>query len=238
MSGALLEMNDRLYAYLDAVSDREPAVLAELREETHNDPRFNMAVAPMQGQFMGVLVRALGARRIVEVGTYTGYSSLSMALALPDDGRMWCFDISEEWTGLAQKYWRKAGVADRIELRLAPGEESMDALVAEGHGGSIDLVFIDADKPNYHKYWERGLTLLRRGGLMIADNTLFQGVVSDDYDDERLKAHWAHRPKEILPELVGNTHAIRAFNEQIHKDDRVELSMIPVGDGMTLAVKK
>ena len=238
MSGALLEMNDRLYAYLDSVSDREPAVLAELREETHRDPRFNMAVTPMQGQFMGVLVRAVGARRIVEVGTYTGYSSLSMALALPDDGRMWCFDISEEWTSLARKYWQKAGMADRIELRLGRGEESMDALIAEGHGGSIDLVFIDADKPNYHKYWEQGLTLLRRGGLMIADNTLFQGVVTDDHDDEKLRAKWAHRSKEVLEELVGNTHAIRAFNEQIHNDERVDLSMIPVGDGMTLAVKK
>ena len=238
MSGNMLETNDRLYGYLESVSDREDAVLAELRAETQKDPRFNMAVSPLQGQFMGVLVRAIGARKIVEVGTFTGYSSLSMALALPEDGTMWCFDISEDWTALARKYWKKAGVDHKVELRLAPGTDSMDALIAEGHSGTVDLVFIDADKPNYPDYWERGLTLLRQGGMIIADNTLFQGVVPVEFDDDKLRAHWSTRSDDIQDMLVESTHAIRAFNERIHWDDRVDLSMIPVGDGMTLAVKR
>jgi predicted O-methyltransferase YrrM len=237
MSQELLSMTDELYDYLYAVSDREAPVLAELRAETRKDPRYNMQMTPNQGQFMQTLVLATGAKRILEVGTYTGYSALAMALALPPDGRLVTLDISEEWTRLGRKYWAKAGVADKIELRLAPGVQSMDALLREGKEGSFDIVFIDADKPSYPDYWERGLKLVRKGGLMIADNTLFQGVVGASYTDDRLRQHWAERPPAVREELVAATHAARAFARKIHQDPRVQLSMIPAGDGITLAVK-
>ena len=163
MSSARLMMNEDLYTYLDSVSDREPAVLGELREETLRDPRFNMAVSPMEGQFLGVLVRMLAAKKICEVGVFTGYSSLSMALALPPGGHIWCFDVSEVWTSVARKYWKKAGVDSKITLRLAPGAESMQGLIDTGHAGTFDLAFIDADKPSYRKYWDLAHSLLRTG---------------------------------------------------------------------------
>lgn len=238
MSGARVSMTDELYEYLDSVSDREPAVLAELREETQKDPRKNMQIHPMQGQFMAVLVEALAPKKIVEVGTYTGYSSLSMALALPEDAKIWCFDVSEEWTSLARKYWSRAGVDDRVELRLAPGAESLQALLDEGHGGSVDLIFLDADKPNYHVYWELALDLLRPGGLIIVDNTLFQELAPEDVSDDDIRKKFDFYGDDIIEILIESTHAIRAFNRQIHKDDRVSLAMIPVGDGMTFAVKR
>jgi caffeoyl-CoA O-methyltransferase len=237
MSGTMLHMTDELYSYLDSVSDREPAVLRELREETQRDPRFNMAVAPLEGQFLGVLVRMIGARKICEVGVYTGYSSLSMALAMPADGRMWCFDVSETWTAIARKYWQKAGVHEKITLRLAPGEESMRGLLDEGHAGTFDLVFIDADKPNYPKYWDFAHALLRRGGLALADNTMFQEVVLPRITDDDLRRKWSSRPPAVQQELIDYTHAIRAFNRKVHKDERFAISMIPVGDGMTFGVK-
>jgi caffeoyl-CoA O-methyltransferase len=230
-------MTDELYAYLDAVSDREAPVLAELRAETRKDPRYNMQMTPNQGQFMQTLVLATGARRILEVGTYTGYSALAMALALPADGRLVTLDVSDEWTKLGRRFWVKAGVAHKIELRLAPGVRSMDALIAEGQADSFDMLFIDADKPSYPDYWERGLKLVRQGGLLIADNTLFQGVVGASFTDDKLRRHWAARPPEVREELVQATHAARAFARKIHKDPRVQLSMIPAGDGITLAVK-
>ncbi|HEX7006499.1 MAG TPA: class I SAM-dependent methyltransferase [Alphaproteobacteria bacterium] len=237
MSQERLMMTDELYDYLYAVSDREAPVLAELRAETRKDPRFNMQMTPNQAQFMQTLVLATGAKRILEVGTFTGYSALAMALVLPPDGRLVTLDISEEWTRLARRFWDKAGVADKIELRLAPAVQSMDALIAEGQEGGFDIVFIDADKPNYPEYWERGLKLARQGGLVIADNTLFQGVVGPSFTDERLRQKWADRPKAVQEELIAATHAARAFAKKIHKDPRVQLSMIPAGDGITLAVK-
>jgi caffeoyl-CoA O-methyltransferase len=237
MSANLLRMNDELYAYLDSVSPDEPAVLRELREETMRDPRFNMAVTPMEGQFLAVLVRMAGARKICEVGVYTGYSSTAMALALPPGGHIWCFDVSEAWTSVARKYWRKAGVEERITLRLAPGAESMQWLLDTGHGGTFDLVFVDADKPNYPKYWDLAHALLRPGGTVIADNTMFQGFVPASKTDADIRAAVAKRPPEVQEEILQSAHAIRAFNRRVRSDKRFALSVVPVADGMTFAVK-
>lgn len=237
MSANLLAMNDELYAYLDSVSSREPPSLAALREETMKDPRFNMAVSPMEGQLLGVLVRMLNARKICEVGVYTGYSSLSMALALPPGGHIWCFDLSEAWTNVAKKHWQAAGVSDRITLRLAPGADSMQWLLDTGHAGTFDLVFVDADKPNYHRYWDLAHALLRKGGTVIADNTMFQAFVPARVTDADIRARFAHYPSAAQEEVVKAAHAIRAFNERIHADARFALSLIPVGDGMTFGVK-
>jgi predicted O-methyltransferase YrrM len=237
MSANLLAMNDELYAYLDSVSDREPAVLRALREETQKDPRFNMAVSPMEGQFLGVLVRMLAPKKICEVGVYTGYSSLSMALALPPGAHIWCFDVSEPWTSVAKKHWKAAGVDSRITLRLAPGAESMQWLLDTGHRGTFDLVFVDADKPSYPKYWELAHELLRTGGTIIADNTMFQSFVPPRITDADVRAKIANRPPAVQDEIVGSLHAIRAFNKQVHADKRFAISLVPVGDGMTFAVK-
>ena len=237
MSANLLAMNDELYAYLDSVSDREPAVLRALREETQKDPRFNMAVSPMEGQFLGVLVRMLAPKKICEVGVYTGYSSLSMALALPPGAHIWCFDVSEPWTSVAKKHWKAAGVDSRITLRLAPGAESMQWLLDTGHRGTFDLVFVDADKPSYPKYWELAHELLRTGGTLIADNTMFQSFVPPRITDADVRAKIANRPPAVQDEIVASLHAIRAFNKQVHADKRFAISLVPVGDGMTFAVK-
>lgn len=237
MSANLLAMNDELYAYLDSVSDREPAVLRALREETQKDPRFNMAVSPMEGQFLSVLVRMLAPKKICEVGVYTGYSSLSMALALPPGAHIWCFDVSEPWTSVAKKHWKAAGVDSRITLRLAPGAESMQWLLDTGHRGTFDLVFVDADKPSYPKYWELAHELLRTGGTIIADNTMFQSFVPPRITDADVRAKIANRPPAVQDEIVGSLHAIRAFNKQVHADKRFAISLVPVGDGMTFAVK-
>jgi len=200
-------------------------VLARLRAETGKLPRRFFQISAAEGQFMALLVKLIGARKILEVGVFTGYSSTVMALALPKDGRIVALDISEEWTAMARRYWREAGVADKIELRLAPAIDSMDALIKDGQEGSFDLVFIDADKPNYPGYYERALQLLRRGGLIIVDNTLFGGrVVGQNLEGlEQWQLDW--------------TEDVRKFNTKLHRDERVTLSMIPVGDGMTLALK-
>ena len=220
-----VEMNAVLYDYLKSVSLREPEVLARLRAETAKLPRRFFQISAAEGQFMALLVKLIGARKILEVGVFTGYSSTVMALAMPRDGRIVALDVSEEWTAMARRYWREAGVADKIELRLAPGIDSMDALIADGQAGSFDMVFIDADKPNYPGYFERSLALLRKGGLIIVDNTLFGGrVVGQNIEGlEQWQLDW--------------TEDVRKFNEKIHHDPRVTLSMIPVGDGMTLAIK-
>ncbi len=237
MSANLLAMNEELYAYLDSVSGREPPALAALRDETMKDPRFNMAVSPMEGQFLGVLVRMLNARKICEVGVYTGYSSLSMALALPPGGHIWCFDVSETWTSVAKKHWQAAGVSDRITLRLAPGADSMQWLLDTGHAGTFDLVFVDADKPNYHRYWDHAHALLRKGGTVIADNTMFQAFVPQRVTDADIRAKFAHYPPAAQDEVVKAAHAIRVFNKRIHADGRFAISLVPVGDGMTFGVK-
>jgi caffeoyl-CoA O-methyltransferase len=222
MSNRTIQVTDALYDYILAASSREPAVLARLREETAaaTGDRFRMQISPEQGQFMQLLARLTGAKRAVEVGVFTGYSSLAVALAMPDDGKIVACDVSEEWTSIARRYWADAGVAHKIDLKLAPALETLDALLAEGGGGSYDFAFIDADKGNYAAYYERVLALLRPGGLVAVDNTLWSGRVADASEGD--------------PDTV----AIRAFNEMVHHDDRVDLSLLPVGDGLTLALKR
>lgn len=229
---------DSYIDYIEAISGREDAVLAELRRETAQLRWAGMQISPLQGQFMQLLIRATGARRIIEVGVFTGYSSLAMALALPGDGGIVALDVSEEWTAMARRYWDKAGVAGRIELRLAPATQSLEAMIRDGELGRYDMAFIDADKPNYPAYWDRILTLLRPGGLIVVDNVLFGGSVLPDRDDAALEERYAHMEPENRAEMIASVKAIRAFNEEIGQDSRVDLSTIPVGDGLTLAVKR
>lgn len=219
MSNRTIGLDDALQAYLLAVSLREPELLAELRRETLAMPEAAMQIAPEQGQFMALLVRLLGARRILEIGTFTGYSALVMALALPPDGRIVACDISETWTTMARRYWERAGVGERIELRLGPALETLDALIGAGDADTFDFAFIDADKENYRAYFERTLVLLRPGGLIAVDNTLWGGSVVDPAKDD------------------PDTTAIRAFNAALRDDPRIDLSLVPIGDGLTLALK-
>jgi predicted O-methyltransferase YrrM len=219
MSNRSIPLTDSLYDYLLSVSLREPPLLLQLREETAALPTRSMQIAPEQGQFMGLLLRLMGARLCLEVGVYTGYSSLAAALALPDDGRIVACDVSEEWTSIARRYWRAAGVEHKVDLRLAPAVQTLDGLVAAGQAGRYDAAFIDADKQSYLAYYERVLLLLRTGGLILVDNTLWSGRVAD-------------------PEIAdADTVALRHFNEFLHRDTRIELSLVPIGDGLTLARK-
>lgn len=220
MSRTTLTLDDRLHDYLLRVSLRERDILRRLREETASHPMANMQVAPEQGQFMALLIRMLGARRILEVGVFTGYSSLAMALVLPLEGRIVACDVSVEYTDIARRYWREAGVSDRIDLRIAPAAETLDALLAAGQAGTFDFAFIDADKPNYRTYYERCLTLLRPGGVVAIDNVLWSGTVAD--------------PAQSDPDI----EAIRALNTALHGDERVDLSVLPLADGLTLARKR
>jgi caffeoyl-CoA O-methyltransferase len=220
MSNRSISLTDSLYQYLLDVSLRETGLLLRLREETAADPQARMQISPEQGQFMALLAKLTGARRCLEVGVFTGYSSLCVAAALPADGRIVACDVSEHWTSIARRYWAEAGVAHKIDLRLAPALEPLDALLAAGEAASYDFAFIDADKTNYVGYYERVLVLLRPGGLVVADNTLWSGRVAD-------------------PEVADeDTVALRHFNELLHRDSRVDLSVLPVGDGLTLARKK
>lgn len=220
MSNRSIALDAPLYEYLLSASLRESAVLARLRAETAAHPRANMQIAPEQGQFMALLVRLLGATRCIEVGVFTGYSSLAVALAMPPTGRIVACDISEEYTAVARRYWAEAGVAGRIDLRIAPALETLDGLLAAGGAGAWDFGFIDADKGAYPDYYERLLELLRPGGLVAVDNTLWDGAVADADNQE--------------PDTV----AIRAFNEKLRDDARVDLSLVPIGDGLTLARKR
>jgi len=220
MSNRSISLTDSLYRYLNEVSLREPPLLLALREETADLTQRSMQIAPEQGQFMALLVRLIGARQCLEVGVFTGYSSLATALALPADGRIVACDVSEEWTAIARRYWERAGVAHKIDLRLAPALQTLDALLAAGRGDTFDFAFIDADKTGYLSYYERALQLLRAGGVVLIDNTLWSGRVAD-------------------PEFVDtDTVALRQFNEVLHRDERVDLSLLPVGDGLTLARKR
>lgn len=214
-----LGLPDAVYEYLLAHSVREPAVLTALREETAADPAARMQIAPEQGQFMALLVKLSGARRIIEIGVFTGYSSLTMALAMPPDGRLLACDVDPHWTAIAQRYWARAGVAERIELRLAPALETLAALRASGEAERFDLAFIDADKANYDAYYEHCLELVRPGGLLLIDNVLWGGRVAD--------------PAALDPDTV----AIRALNAKLRDDPRVTSSLVPIADGMTLALK-
>ena len=220
MSNRSISLTDSLYDYLLSVSLREPDRLLKLREETAADPAARMQISPEQGQFMGLLARLMGARRCLEIGVFTGYSSLAIALALPDDGRIVACDVSEKWTSVARRYWAAAGVAHKIDLRLATAMDTLDRLIAAGEAGTFDFAFIDADKENYVGYYERALQLLRPGGLVVADNTLWSGRFAD-------------------PENVeADTVALRHFNELLHGDSRVDLSLVPIGDGLSLARKR
>jgi len=220
MSNRSISLTDALYEYLLSVSLREPQLLLDLREETAALPGAGMQISPEQGQFMALLARLMGARRCLEVGVFTGYSSLVVALALPEDGRIVACDVSEKWTAVARTYWQAAGVDHMIDLHLAPAVATLDALIADGASGTFDLAFIDADKANYLAYYERALALLRPGGLIMVDNTLWDGRVID-------------------PEVSdADTVAIRHFNETVHADTRVDVSLLPVGDGLTLLRKR
>lgn len=220
MTAKTLQMSDRLHAYLLANSLRETPVQRQLRRLTQRLPRATMQIAPEQGMFLQLLVRLLRARRILEVGTFTGYSALAMALALPRSGRILTCDLSPEWTAIARRYWKEAGVSQKIAVRLAPALATLDALLARGEAGGYDLAFIDADKTNYANYYERCLALVRRGGVIAIDNTLWYGRVIDP------------RRRD------ADTRAVRAFNRKLHRDRRIELSLVPIGDGLTLALKR
>ncbi len=220
MSRRTLPLDDRLYRYVLEASLREPPALAALRAETDGHPQANMQIAPEQGQFMQLLVRLTGARRVLEVGVFTGYSSLAIALALPPDGYLLACDVSDEFTAVARWHWAAAGVTERIELVLAPALETLDARLGAGEAGSYDFAFIDADKEGYVDYYERTLALLRPGGLVAVDNTLWGGAVADTAD------------------ISAETAAIRRFNEHVREDQRVDLSLVPIGDGLTLARRR
>jgi len=220
MKRKTIGLDDALYDYVLATTLRDDDILARLREETGALEWGRMQIAPEQGQLMALLTRLVGARNAIEVGVFTGYSALSVARALPGDGRLVACDVSEEWTAIARRYWKEAGVDHKIDLRLAPATETLDRLIAEGGAGGYDIAFIDADKANYDAYYERCLTLLRRGGLILIDNVLWGGAVLDEADQS------------------ADTEAIRALNEKVGRDDRVDGVMLPVGDGLTLAMKQ
>ena len=220
MSKQTIGLDDRLYNYLLSVSLREPEILRQLRQETNNHPQAIMQISPEQGQFMALLVQLLGAKKTLEVGVFTGYSSLSVALALPPDGKIIACDVSEEYTAIARRYWQKAGVADKIDLRIAPALETLDRLLADGQAQTFDFAFIDADKVNYEGYYERSLQLVRPGGLIAIDNVLWGGKVADSQFQN------------------SSTLAIRALNQKLHHDERITLSLVPIADGLTLALKR
>jgi predicted O-methyltransferase YrrM len=220
MSSRTNFMPHEVHAYLVAHSVHEIPVQVALREETKKLPMAGMQISPEQGQFLGWLVRLLGVRRALEVGTFTGYSALCVALAMPKDGRLVCCDTSREWTAIGERHWSLAGVRDRIDLRVAPAIDSLAGLIAEGAAGTIDFMFIDADKTNYAAYYERGLALLRPGGVIGVDNTLWGGKVADP------------------AVTTDDTVALRQFNRLVHADARVDASMLPIGDGLTLIRKK
>ncbi|MGG5873964.1 O-methyltransferase [Pseudomonas peli] len=220
MTNRTLNLDSALYQYLLDVSLRETPLLKRLREETAQLSMARWQIAPEQGQFMALLVQLTGARRIVEVGTFTGYSAICMAQVMPEDGRLICCDIPGEYNATAERYWREAGLSSRIEQRLAPALETLAELEAEGLAGSIDLLFIDADKANYPAYLEHALRLVRQGGLILFDNTL-----------------WSGRVLEEKPESA-DTRAIQKLNLALRDDPRIDLSLLPLGDGLSLCRKR
>jgi len=219
MANKTLSLTNALYAYLVEHSVREPEILRRLRAETGQDRMSMMQIGPEQGQFMQLLVRLMRAKNCLEIGVFTGYSSLAVALALPADGCILACDISEQWTAIARRYWQEAGVSAKIDLRIAPALSTLDKLIESGKSACFDFAFIDADKVNYLGYYERALTLVRSGGLIAVDNILWGGQVID---------------KKSKSE---DTQAIRRFNDRLYSDSRVQLSLLPIGDGLTLALK-
>jgi predicted O-methyltransferase YrrM len=218
--GRAISMTDSLYQYLLGNSLRDHPVLRELREETAKLPQAVMQIGPDQGQLLALLTRLVGAKRCIEVGVFTGYSSLAVAMALPEDGTILALDVSDEWTSIARRYWKKAGVEHKIDLRLGKALSTLDTLISLRESGRYDMAFIDADKGNYLAYYERCLELVRRGGLIAIDNTLWSGRVADPANKD------------------ADTVALRAFNQALHHDERVDLALLPVGDGLTLALKR
>lgn len=220
MSNRTIKITDELYQYMLDVSVRESGILRRLRQETARMSSANMQSSPEQGRLLALLVQLLGARRCIEIGVFTGYSSLSVALALPDDGRIVACDVNEDYTAVARRYWREAGVEHKVILKLAPAMKTLDKLIAADEERQYDFAYIDADKTNYAEYYERVLKLLRPGGLIAVDNTLWGGGVVDDGDHS------------------DSTVAIRAFNAKLFADERIDLSLVPIGDGLTLARKR
>lgn len=220
MSNRSIELDDRIHDYLLSVSLREHPIARKLREATLAMPEHNMQIAPEQGQFMALLLRLIGARQCIEVGVFTGYSSLLLAAALPADGRIVACDINANYTARAQPFWEQAGVAERIDLRIAPAEETLAELLAHEGPERFDFAFIDADKGGYDGYYESCLALLKPGGVMAIDNTLWHGSLAD-------------------PAITdADTEALRALNLKLHDDERIDLSLIPIGDGLTLCRKR
>lgn len=220
MANKTLGLEKSLYDYLQLVSLREPEILALLREETAQHTMSRMQIAPEQGQFMALLVQLMKAKKTLDIGVFTGYSSLVVALALPPEGKVVACDVNEEYTAIARRYWHKAGVADKIELHIAPALETLDSLIAKGEADTFDFAFIDADKSNYDNYYERVLQLVRSGGLIAIDNVLWSGRVANPQEQD------------------NRTNNIRAFNQKLHQDSRITISLIPIADGLTLALKR
>jgi len=219
MGKQTIGLEQNLYDYLLAVSLREAAILTELRQETASLPMAQMQISPEQGQFMALLIKLLGAKKTLELGVFTGYSSLVVALSLPANGKIVACDISEEFTSVARRYWEKAGVADKINLHIGPALETLDKLLENGAAETFDFAFIDADKGNYPHYYERSLQLIRPGGLIAVDNVFQAGRVADTAIQD------------------NQTNSIRAFNQKLLEDTRVTLSLVPIADGLTLALK-
>ena len=219
MSSDTIELNQSLRDYLINVSVKESGVLKDLREETLQLDEFQMQISPEQGSFLSFLVKLINAKHTLDIGVFTGYSSLIVALQLPQNGYVTACDTNEEWTEIAQKYWKEAKVEDKIDLHIAPAVETLEKLISNGNEGLYDFSFIDADKINYQHYFEQSLVLVRKGGVIAIDNVLWGGRVLDNSDTEPA------------------TRAIRVFNSKLYKDDRVAISMIPIGDGLTLAQK-
>ncbi|MDJ0509818.1 MAG: class I SAM-dependent methyltransferase [Crocosphaera sp.] len=220
MANKTLGLDQNLYQYIQGVSLREVEVLQQLRKETQRHPMAIMQIAPEQGQFMALLVQLMGAKKTLDIGVFTGYSALVIALALPADGQVIACDIDEKTTKIAQEFWEKAGVSHKIDLCLAPALESLDKLIAEGQNNTFDFAFIDADKSNYDNYYEKALWLVKPGGLIAVDNVLWGEKVADvEIQDNRTKK-------------------IRKFNEKLYQDPRISLSLLPIADGLTLALKK
>lgn len=211
---------ERIYDYMLSISLREPEIFTRLREETASHPKHFMQIPPEQGQFLSLLVKLAGVRKALEVGVFTGYSSLAVAMALPEGGKLVACDISDEYTQTARKYWAEAGVADKVELHIGPAIETLTQFLAEGQALTYDMAFIDADKLNYDAYYEASLALLRRGGLILIDNVFQHGESADPATKE------------------ANAISMRAFNAKVAADRRVEISVLPLADGVTLALKK
>ncbi|KEI73234.1 class I SAM-dependent methyltransferase [Endozoicomonas elysicola] len=220
MSTETLQLNDTIYQYLYSVGLREHSVLKELREVTSHHPHRTMQISAEQGQLMAMLTKLSNASRAIEVGVFTGYSALSVALSLPEHGELIACDINSEYTDIAKSYWERAGVSDRIKLHLAPASETLKQLIEQGEQNQFDMAFIDADKTGYNTYYEQCLQLIRPGGLILIDNVLWSGRVADDNTSDE------------------NTSALKRLNKKIHQDNRVDMMLLPISDGLSIAIKR